>query len=160
MGQTLAPLVVAAAASFVARQLSCDPFDTSARRVPERIQWVGSGAIAVFLVAFAPTVEQVQAAYVVALLGWAAVTLGIARFRPVLLPRHPSIWSGQGDASPDAMSIEASSFVLRAAGAWMLMFAGNDLLWVLFVSAGSLVIGFLTDWVILLYLYLRTTSHR
>ncbi|WP_068113827.1 hypothetical protein [Tropicimonas marinistellae] len=158
LGHPLAPLTVAVAAGLVARQLRCTMFRPVRRTAGTPLQGAASGFGAVLLMFLAPSAAEVQAALLVLLLGWATTILLVIRIAPGHVARLPSVWAGHGKGSPDAMGIVAGSYMLRGVGAGLVMLSGNQTLWILFVSLGCLAIDFLTNWVILLYLYLRRVN--
>ncbi|SNT19605.1 hypothetical protein SAMN05421757_107241 [Tropicimonas sediminicola] len=159
-GQPVAPLNIAVATAlfvFLMRNILLLRREVLPVDVP--VGW-GVGGILAPLVLFAPSPEVVQQGVSILLLGLALGILVVLRFAPDLTDRIPSIWSGSGQGASDALLIVAVSLALRAVGAWLLVVAGEPALWVLFVSVGGIAADFLTNWIILLYLFVNRHNER
>lgn len=159
-GQSLAPLNIAVAAALFVLVMRNMLLLRMALPTPgDLVAWSLGGLLALIIL-FSPRPELVQQGVSIYLLACATAILAVLRFLPESIAQIPSIWSGDGRGAADALLLVAISLALRAVGAWILVLADEPALWILFISVGGLAADFLTNWVILLFLFVIRHDER
>ncbi|RYH09023.1 hypothetical protein [Tropicimonas sp. IMCC6043] len=162
LGRPLAPLPIAAASGFAVLIVRNVLFNLKEELRPDDLSgWMALYTLGIFLCAallFSPDAATVQKCYTVYLLAMSACILAVLRFWPEDIHHFPSVWATRDAEAVRAMPLVALGYALRAIAADWVAMSGTETLWILFVTLGSLAIHFLTNWVILLYLYVRRTG--